>query len=538
MKTGKYAAGFVSYEASPAFDEANSVNETSEFPLLWFGIYDSAPEPFDISENKHKTNMKGVTLKPEISTSKYLSDVGKIKKYIEEGDIYQANFTFRSIAPTIAEPYELFLDLINSHPVPYSAYINAGQFQIISLSPELFLEKHENEILSIPMKGTAHRALTCEEDKNAAEALAMDIKNRAENIMIVDMVRNDLGRICSTGSIKADPLFHVDTYSSVHQMISEVSGSLKDDVSISGIFRATFPAASITGAPKIRAMEIIKELEESPRKIYTGTIGCITPDSDFCFNVSIRTLICSEKGAELGIGSGVVADSVPEDEWQESLLKSRFLTSHAPEFEMLETMLFKNNEIVLLKQHIKRMRSSQLYFRRKWDEDKVCKTLEKEIDRLDDSADFAKIRLLVDRNSEPMVEVTELASEDWGKKEVKIKLSEEQTNSQDVFLYHKTTNRDFYNNKFKEALYEGYDEVVFTNEKMEITEGAISNIFIRKKGKWITPHLFCGLLPGVERERLLRELNAEETVISPEDLKSADKILICNSVRGTANASL
>jgi para-aminobenzoate synthetase/4-amino-4-deoxychorismate lyase len=537
VSSGKYAAGFISYEAAPAFDEANSVNsipQPDSFPLLSFGIYDKPAEIFS-SLPEGKLNPP-VNLISELLPDDYLERIKTVKDYITDGDIYQANFTFRSKSANIADPYNLFLYLMNEHPVPYGAYVDTGDFQIVSLSPELFIEKNGDQILSIPMKGTASRALTLQDDLKVAANLAEDSKNRAENIMIVDMVRNDLGRICKTGSIYVDPLCKVDTYSTLHQMISEVRGTLKEKISLSEIFKAMFPAASITGAPKIRAMEIIKELEISPRKVYTGTIGCITPDCNFCFNVPIRTLLCTDKGAELGIGSGIVADSVPEDEWSESILKSSFLSSALPEFRMLETILLKNGELVLLEEHLARVRDSQNYFGFVWNREKIMNALNNLPQLSDESAKFAKIRLLVSRNGDVEVEAHPLESDGWGKKSLRIKISDKRTDSKDLFLYHKTTNRDFYNLEYRKALGEGVDEVIFMNEKGELTEGAITNIFIMKNGEWFTPQINCGLLPGVWRSKLIKELRAVETILYPDDLKSAEKILICNSLRGSGES--
>ena len=536
---GKYAAGFLSYESAPAFDDAFCVNElpvSDDFPLIYFGIYDHPPEILT-SFCVESPNPGDVCLSPQILPDEYLVTVEKVKRYIYEGDIYQANFTFRSISAEIADSYSLFCALMNDHPVPYGAYIDTGTFQIVSLSPELFLARTGNQLLSVPMKGTAPRALTASEDAAVPAKLANDPKNRAENLMIVDMVRNDLGRICKTGSVKVDPLFHVDTYSTLHQMISKVYGEISQDLSLSEILTATFPAASITGAPKVRAMEIIQELESSPRKLYTGSIGCLIPGMDFCFNVAIRTLICSQKGVELGIGSGIVADSVPEDEWDESLLKSTFVSKSPVEFSLLETILFKEGKFVLLDEHLERMRSSQLYFGRIWNAESIYNALYSAVNALDETAKYAKIRVLLDRAGDVNVEITPLKGEGWGKDVISFYVSEERTCSGDLFLYHKTTNREFYNTKYREALEKGVDEVLFMNERGEITEGAISNVFIRKKGEWITPPVKCGLLPGVQRAELIREMNASEQIIYLDDLQSADEIIFCNSLRGVAGGT-
>ena len=534
LSEGKFAAGFISYEASPAFDDAHIVKDAGNFPLLWFGIYDSSPDSY-IPDKYSFFEVNSIGSNPELTENEYISSVRKIEDYIMGGDIYQANYTFRSEIVSSLKPYQMFQSLFKSHPVPYAAYINTGSEELVSISPELFLEKNGSVLRSLPMKGTAHRELNAEEDFKAAEELSKDPKNCAENIMIVDMVRNDFGRICKFGSIKAEPIFHVDTYSTVHQMISGVQGTLHEDITLPEIFAATFPAASITGAPKIRAMQIINELEKSPRKVYTGTIGCIVPGGDFCFNVAIRTLICSTAGVELGIGSGIVADSKPQDEWRESLLKSTFIYGELPEFELLETILWsKKSGFSYFNEHLKRLQNSHIYFKWEWDREKIIAELSKSINGFS-TAKFARVRLKTSQNGNVTVDIIPLDNPGWGKDSLKIKLSKEQTNSRDLFLYHKTTNRSFYNRHFKQALSEGFDEVVFLNEKNEITEGAISNIFIRNGEKWFTPPIKSGLLCGIWRSANIAKLNAEERILYADDLNNANEVLIGNSVRGSAN---
>ncbi|OGV40566.1 MAG: aminodeoxychorismate synthase, component I [Lentisphaerae bacterium GWF2_49_21] len=535
---GLYVVGFISYEASPAFDPANRTRKPDGFPLLWFSSYKCFSEfhfPNDFSFSHPP-----VSFSPETEKQIYLKNVRKIRKYIYDGDIYQANYTFRMTGEAQGNPELLFLNLSISHPVPYSAFINAGNLKIISNSPELFLESVSGRIRSLPMKGTASRAATFDEDRKVAEDLSKDLKNRAENIMIVDMVRNDLGRICRTGSVKAEKLFHVDTYPTVHQMISEVTGRLKPDTCITDILSATFPPASITGAPKIRAMEIISGLETSPRKAYTGSIGCFMPDGDFCLNVAIRTFICSDKKTELGIGSGIVADSEPEKEWTECLMKSDFANFAKPDFKILETILWTRSKgFAFLKEHLERAQNSQEYFGQRWDGAKAKKAIRRLMSFLSRSKiNIARVRLMISEDGNAETEYSVLEKTGWNKLMLKIKLSRKKTDSKDVFLYHKTTNRKLYDEEFRKAHSEGFDEVIFQNEKGEITEGAISNIFILKGGSWLTPALSCGLLPGIWRSKMICELRTSEERITAVDVKNAEKIIIGNSVRGKAEGNL
>jgi len=573
VSLGDYAAGFMTYEAAPAFDEAHTVHSNNAGTLLWFAIYDHPPEIYTFDEfNSFKNSATSFDLAKldthrEFSKSEYLGLVDEVLEYIKEGDIYQANFTFRSKLTLDGNPlfsfgenskddltpYKLFQLLSSTHPVPYSAYVNCGDSEIVSISPELFLERDGNVLRSKPMKGTAHRKLSAKEDWKVAIDLSNDEKNRAENIMIVDMVRNDLGKICKIGSVKTSPICQVETYKTVHQMISSVEGEVVDGASMLDILKATFPAASITGAPKIRAMQIINELEKSPRKVYTGMVGCVTPDDKFSFNVAIRTLICDSFGVELGVGSGIVADSSPVDEWNESLLKSTFVKSKIDDFELLETMLWRRDVlsaniedsfpdvekilhcILYFDEHLERLRSSHVYFDWEWNREKIIFKLFSLSKKLQ-SLQFARLRLRTSQNGNVEIDVIPLDSVGWGINIAKLKMSDAKTDSNDLFLYHKTTNRDFYNREYSKAVKEGFNEVLFCNEKGEVTECGISSIFFCIDNQWYTPPLNCGLLDGIWRKKMIVELNAIEQTLLLDDLKSVKKILIGNSVRGSCEA--
>lgn len=531
IRSGKYVAGFLSYEAASAFDQAYPIKEAGGFPLLWLASYSGEPQDFNPQSECYVSEFSAPV--PEIRREEYIESVNKIHEYILDGDTYQVNFTFRSTGKAVKNPENLFLYLFKQHPVPYAAFINTGDFKIVSLSPELFLERDEQRVLrSLPMKGTAARGFTGEDDRFIAESLSRDTKNCAENVMIVDMVRNDFGRVCEPGSISVDPLFHVDTYHTIHQMVSGVCGRLRPNLRIADILSATFPAASITGAPKIRAMQIIAELEKSPRKIYTGTIGCFLPDSSFCLNVAIRTIICSRDKTELGIGSGIVADSVAVKEWEECLLKSGFASFSMPDFEILETILWERDRgFIFMDEHLQRAKSSQIYFGRIWNQ----KSVDSSIRNLSfpKSVNFARVRLRILRNGDAVAEFTVPDKKNWRKRDLRLLVSEEKTDSKDVFLYHKTTNRGFYDSKFMEAVSSGFDEIIFCNEKGQITEGAISNIFIKINNKWLTPPVKSGLLPGIWRSKKICELGAEEKILFREDILKAEDIIIGNSARGT-----
>jgi para-aminobenzoate synthetase / 4-amino-4-deoxychorismate lyase len=527
LSQGHYAAGFLSYEAGAAFDKAFPLCPLNDFPLMWFGIYDKAPAVF--APETEEIFAVSEDLKPELSETEYHQAVSEVLDDIKGGNLYQTNFTFRLRGGKTNDPWRLFKALFVRHPMPYAAFINTGDSQIVSLSPEMFLERKGTELFNSPMKGTIKRSKDPVKDNQNANFLKTDPKNTAENLMIVDMVRNDLGRICCTDSIYVDPLFHVDSYATLHQMISTVHGKIDSKTTFSEIVQAVFPAASITGAPKIAAMRKIQELEKSPRKIYTGSIACIYPNQDFCMNVAIRTLICSENSTELGIGGGIVYDSGKAAELDEALLKSKFIHAAEPDFEILETMLFENG-INDLDEHLNRMAKSAEYFDFKFNEELTRKFIAEELSQVKPPT---RIRLLLNFKGKLDLQSFPIKTIGWGTDLAKIKLSKQHTSSKDIFLQHKTTRREFYNEHFRKAMDEGYDEVIFTNERNEISEGAISNIFIQAlDGSWYTPPINNGLLPGIWRDETIKKLNAKEKILHIVDLEKAKQILIGNSVRG------
>lgn len=526
----------LSYEASGALEPEFETFPPDGFPHAVFLLYEKPPELLDLPYlNDDPCSLKFI---PEITKEEYIARLNDIHENLIQGNIYQANFTFRCHAGKENEPERLFLNLCSRHPVPYAAFLNLSpELKILSLSPELFLERTREHLKSSPMKGTAKRDPLGVQDMKAAEWLSKDPKNLAENLMITDMVRNDFGRICQPGSIHVDPLFHVDTYNTVHQMISTVHGSLSSGKSLFDIFCAAFPPASITGAPKISAVNLLRNTEKSPRKIYTGTIGCFNEDGSFCLNVAIRTLLCSPDKTEIGIGGGITFYSNPHDEWNEAILKSKFATFSRPDFKIFETMFWSpENGFTFLEDHKKRAEASQLYmgrpFRKELLEEALAalnRTLAKDIQYQGGAC--AKFRL--DRNGEVETEASLPRKPDWNGLPLKLVVSQKRTDSGDLFLYHKTTHREFYDDCFHEARNQGAHEVVFLNENGQLTEGAISNIFLKKNGIWVTPPPACGLLPGIWRAHTLRELNAREEILSLDDLKNAEEIRIGNSLRGT-----
>ena len=526
---GYFLAGWISYEAATAFDKRHRVLTNNDFPLVLMMASKEVKEINLKDLNGYERSHICHSLSPHINQQEYEESCSKVLDYIFEGDIYQANYSFRCDAKLNCHPFEMFQKLENEHPVPYSIYVETDDWQIISQSPELFLNKSGQKISSMPMKGTAKREFTYADDENSRRKLSEDRKSRAENVMIVDLMRNDISRICKLESVKVPELFRSTRYHSLHQLTSTVEGELKDGINLVDIFKATFPAGSITGAPKIRSMEIISELEKDGRRLYTGSAGIFLPGGDFILNVCIRTLLCQNQDALLGIGSGIVADSAQTLEWEECLLKSRFLNPKRRHTEVFETMLW-NGHIHYFEDHINRLQDSCEYFLIPFDRTKVLEKLNESLFNLK-SKDFHRVRLAVKIDGSIDLKIARLDCKGWEKEPLKVKLSEKSTDSQSPYQYHKTDYRELYNEEFSQALKEGFDEVIFLNEKGKLSEGAISNIFIQLNGQWYTPPISAGILNGTWRKNLIEVIEATEKPLTLNDLKKADDIIIGNSVR-------
>jgi para-aminobenzoate synthetase / 4-amino-4-deoxychorismate lyase len=543
LASGSHVAGYFSYECGYHFEPFSGDTPASgELPLAWFGIY-SAPIIFDHAQGRFMGSevvpassqspkqlpgavVDHVTL--EIKKDEYCAKILEIKERIASGETYQVNFTDRVSFPAPTSSAATFAALAKQQPVAYSAFLNVAGHHILSFSPELFFRVNNGKIVTRPMKGTMSRGLDAHEDMQAALRLQNDEKNRSEHVMIVDLLRNDLGRICTVGSIQVEDLFSVERYKTLLQMTSTVSGILRPGISYYDIFRSLFPSGSVTGAPKIRTMEIIREMERMPRSVYTGAIGFISPHGTSAFNVAIRTLVMKDGHARMGVGGGIVADSDPSDEYRECLLKAAFLTRPRRDFQLIETMLWKE-DFFLLSMHLDRMESSASYFNFVFDRQAAQSRLS-ELSSSFAAGKSYRVRLLLRLDGNFTIENFELHEEPGA---VSIQLSPERTSSTDVFMRHKTTQRERYDRRYAEARAAGFDEIIFQNERGEITEGAINNVFIKKSGKLLTPPLSCGVLPGIFRRQLLEtDTTAEERIVTVEDLKTADAVFLCNSVRG------
>lgn len=514
---GWHAAGFVSYEAAPAFDNALHVLNSGDFPLLWFGLY-SNPRVIQLpapKENPSLLNWQASTERESYNTA-----IEKIKDAIASGKTYQVNYTMRLQTDFAEDEWNFFLHLAQNQN-KYAAYIDTGRYAICSASPELFFKLSGDKIYSHPMKGTVKRGRTTQEDKRQIEWLKNSAKNRAENVMIVDMIRNDLGRIAEIGSVHVPELFTVEKYPTLFQMTSTVQA--KTQASVADIFSALFPCASITGAPKISTMNIISELETTPRKIYTGSIGHISPEHKAQFNVAIRTALIDKesKQAEYGLGGGIVWDSTSADEYSEALLKSRVLTERPQEFSLFETILWTPAKgYFLLEKHIARMADSAEYFDFPFSKEKL------EIFLAQIRREFTspkRVKVLLNRTGDLSEEVKNF---DLEEKIFKVHLAEYPIDSNNIFLFHKTTCRDMY-----PAAQKNSDDILLFNEKEELTEFTIGNLVVKMNNEFFTPPISCGLLAGTFRAHLLETEQVKERIIKKDELQKCSEIFLVNSLR-------
>ncbi|WP_417319214.1 aminodeoxychorismate synthase component I [Emcibacter sp.] len=545
LAAGKHLAGFISYETGLALEERllPLLPKALEVPLLCMGVYAGrrTVSSSDADEIWQDVAGKGEVenLHLNISRDEYLQDIARIHDYLRAGDVYQVNYTLKALFDYSGSSRSLYARLRRAQPVSYGAFIEAGEYDVLSFSPELFLEKRENRLLARPMKGTIRRGHTLEEDSELAHFLQNDEKSRAENLMIVDLIRNDLSRLAEPGSVKVNSLFDVEKYRTLLQMTSTVEARLGDDVRVTDLLKAMFPCGSVTGAPKIRAMEIIHELERGPRGIYTGAIGYITSDKDLCFNVPIRTIILDQQGrGQLGIGGGIVADSEAGAEYEECLLKASFLTRKQEDFDLLETMMWTKDEgFHLLALHMDRLEKSAAYFSFPCDREAITGDLEQTADYLDDRHPW-RVRLLLSSGGQWSVACEKTAPMQSDER-LHVCLSGQMADSGNSLLYHKTTARDLYDTELARVRRDrGCFEVLFQNERGELTEGSFTNLFVQLEGKLYTPPVSAGLLAGTLRRHLLEEGRVEERVLVPEDLRRAEKIFVGNSVRGLVPVEL
>jgi para-aminobenzoate synthetase/4-amino-4-deoxychorismate lyase len=517
-----HAAGFLSYEAAPAFDSALRAQTDTHFPYLWFGLYS---EPKAVSLPQPKAPKSILDWQPTIKREAFLSAVAEIKDAIAKGKTYQVNYTMQLGADFTGDAWNFFLHLTQDQN-KHAAFLKTERHVVCSASPELFFRLNGNTIVCRPMKGTISRGRTTTEDIEQSHWLQNSDKNRAENVMIVDMIRNDLGKIADVGSVLVPRLFETERYSTLWQMTSTVTAKTK--ASLTEIFQALFPCGSITGAPKISTMKIIAELEKTPRKLYTGTIGFMSPNRKASFNVAIRTLLVDRQTdkAEYGIGGGIVWDSSSPDEYEEALLKSQALLKPDISFSLLETILWTpQNGFFLSKRHLARMIDSADYFGIAVTKEKLEGYLEQV------SGEFfapRRVRVLLDQTGK-LSHDSKAFEPAESHHDLRASFAKVPIDSRNVFLFHKTTRREFY--ELARRGFETLDDVLLYNERGELTEFTIGNLVVELDGKLLTPPVACGVLAGTFRAYLLETGQVSESIIMPDQISRCTKIFRVNSIR-------
>lgn len=492
-------------DLTQAFEEIEKLR--LKYYLLGYITYDFQNLYFEVFDKYKKYIPKqpkelGTIISPQVSKSQYINAITKIKNYIENGITYEVNYTYPSTVLTNLDGLELYEAILPRQKTPYNTFFQNKDFTLLSFSPELFFRLEGQKITTKPMKGTAPR-LNDGKDTERYEFLKNDTKNKAENIMIVDLLRNDLGRIAKTGTVKVDKLFEIEEHKTVFQMTSEISAELESNTTLFDIFSAIFPCGSITGAPKRSTMKIINELEPFNRKIYCGAIGFLSPE--YCeFSVPIRILYGKNHKYTYHAGGAIVWDSTPQDEWEETITKTKFLQT---DYKLIETAIddWEN--------HVVRMKTSAKQLGFSWN---------KEIENIEING---LTRVLLEKNGSFEIQKKDLIP--ISSKKIKI---ERQVNSNNPFLYHKTTIRPQKPNDIF--------DIIATNERGEITEGTFTNIAIQQNGELLTPPVKCGLLNGTYRKQLLERNIMKEKVLYPKDLEAAEKIFCFNSVRKMVEVEL
>jgi len=532
---GLYAAGFIAYEAAPGFDPCFAAHPGgTRFPLLWFGLFES-PLPVTLPAASETPVAPDTPWVSSITPEEYAHAFERIKRRIHEGDTYQVNLTYRLRHAFADDPWPFFLRLEAAQKADYGAFITTRDWSICSASPELFFSLDGTRLKSRPMKGTAPRGLTPAQDHQNAAALLASEKERAENLMIVDMVRNDLGRVAVIGSVEVPSLCALEKYPTVWQLTSTVSA--ETHASVSEIFQALFPPASITGAPKSSTTALIAETETAPRNIYTGTIGFIAPGRRAQFNVAIRTLLVdrARNEAEYGVGGGIVWDSVCSTEQSECRTKACILRADVPPFRLLESLLWEPTAgYALLDKHLARLSGSADYFDFLLDHAEIVRQMNALGPTL--PPEPHKIRLLLARDGTIRLEAEPIIIPAPNAAPLNVARARQPINRKDVFLYHKTTNRRVYADA--EASRPGFDDVILFNAEGEVTESSRANIVVEIDGDLYTPPVECGLLPGTFRAHALETGAVTERVIPLDRLFDSPRVFLINSVRGWRRISV
>ncbi len=530
-KAGNYLAGYFTYEMGAIFEpKLRPLLQTHNGPLLQFGVFETVSDQAP-TELLYNAETPQIALKAAWTLAAYSRKFSRLMDYIKAGDAYQVNLTFPLNGNYEGNAAELYAALRHRQKGRYGGVISLGGGpDIISLSPELFFRKSSQDMVMRPMKGTRSRINDRAADQKARENMRADLKSRAENLMIVDLLRNDLSRISETGSVEVPELFALETYPTLHQMTSRVTSQLRNGVNFEDIFSALYPCGSVTGAPKIRAMEIINELEDGPRGTYCGSMGYIDPDGQSCFNVAIRTLCLENKRLIYGVGSGVVLDSDSADEYEECLLKADVLS--APPAQLIETLKWDPDKgFVRLAAHRHRLETSAKDLKYPFSAakfDAIIASL-----KLSQTAQRVRLSLspsgIFNLTQSPLAPIGAL----------KIAISRHHHSKKVQHSKHKISQRDFYDGE-RERLQNlhGADEVLFLTQSGELSEGSFTSLFIERDGVLLTPPLSSRALPGILRAELIAQNSAVATKLTVKDLQEAKKILMGNSLRGLMEGTL
>ncbi len=530
IAAGHHAAGFIAYEGGAALEPHVGTLPAPATPLLWFGLFAAVEElcaPHTILPAPDGAWIGA--LEPAISRDEYDAALRQVLDLITAGDIYQANLTFRARVPFAGDPLALYAAVRTRAAAGWGAIVATGDHLLLSFSPELFFRLEGDTLTCRPMKGTARRDPDPSRDDDIADALASDEKQRAENLMIVDLMRNDLSRVAAAGSVKVPALFAVERYPTVHQMTSTVTARLAPGRDAIDVLSALFPCGSITGAPKVRAMQVLREIEHAPRGIYTGSIGAIDSGGDAQFNVAIRTLeiAAGADHATLGLGGGIVADSRADSEWDEALAKGAFLTHGQRTPDLIETMRFDPDAgILLVERHLARMKASAARLGFVFDRHDARNELQAATFRLRAPA---RIRLLLSHSGRITIEVAPAPPPI--PRTLHVALAPLPVVPSDYRLRHKTSSRRFYDEARRRA---GADEVVFVDPDGFLTEGSFTSVFVERDGLLLTPPLARGLLPGVLRAELIDIGRAVEHELTADDLAAG--FHVGNALRGLMSA--
>jgi len=521
QEQGYYVVGYVSYEAAPAFEKKLAVHKApllAEY-LLYFTVHDrveTSPIPLTYEEVDLPSKWQEVT-----SVTDYEKAIAQIHHHLRQGDTYQVNYTVQLKQDLNANPFTIYNRMVVEQEAGYNAYVEHDEMAVISMSPELFFEQNDRELTTRPMKGTTQRGVTDQEDLAQASWLEQDPKNRSENMMIVDLLRNDMNRISEVGSEHVERLCQVEQYSTVWQMTSTIKSQLRSDVDLVTIFRSLFPCGSITGAPKIATMKIIKNLEPQPRGVYCGTIGLLLPNGRRIFNVAIRTIQLHQEKAIYGVGGGITWDSTWESEYREVHQKATILYRKQARFQLITTGKVSQKQLLFEDQHLERLIKASRYFSFPFDPEDLRQKIEEECQVCDSHQDY-RLRISLSKSGE--IELSRQILTSLSPSFCKAKLCLQEADLNQSFTYFKTTHRPH--------LSLGEQEIIYHNVAGELLETSIGNLVLKINGKLYTPPIRLGILPGIYRQHLLETGQVEEKVLTVPDLDQAETIYGCNAVRG------